>query len=171
MIRVKIPAGGKPTIKLEGLLTLEQTLLIKALSRLAKLEKKLDAQTAQLSAMEKKADAAAKYAHTRLYTNCIGIQQTYIQEGPGPRDRPLSPRVLRLTLRLRSGQALTRLGPDQAALVAEDDRLHAVAEPELPEDVPDVGLDGRLLDHERRSDLTVREPARDQLEDVALARW
>ena len=31
-IRVKIPAGGKPTIKLEGLLTLEQTLLIKTLS-------------------------------------------------------------------------------------------------------------------------------------------
>ena len=82
LIRVKIPAGGKPTIKLEGLLTLEQTLLIKALSRLAKLEKKLDAQTAQLSAMEKKADAAAKYAKTRLYANCIGIQQTYVQKGP-----------------------------------------------------------------------------------------
>ena len=82
LIRVKIPAGGKPTIKLEGLLTLEQTLLIKALSRLAKLEKKLDAQAVQLAAMEKKADAAAKYAHTRLYANCIGIQQTYIQGGP-----------------------------------------------------------------------------------------
>ena len=82
MIRVKIPAGGTPTIKLEGLLTLEQTLLVKTLTRLAKLEKKLDAQAAHLSAMEKKADAAAKYAHTRLYTNCIGIQQTYIQAGP-----------------------------------------------------------------------------------------
>ena len=81
LIRVKIPAGGKPTIKLEGLLTLEQTLLIKTLSRLAKLEKKLDAQTAQLSAMEKKADAAAKYAKTRLYANCIGIQQTYVKKG------------------------------------------------------------------------------------------
>ena len=106
MIRVKIPAGGKPTIKLEGLLTLEQTLLIKALSRLAKLEKKLDAQTAQLSAMEKKADAAAKYAHTRLYTNCIGIQQTYVQRGPDLG-------IVRCRLgfygsapRLRSGQAV-----------------------------------------------------------------
>ena len=82
LIRVKIPAGGKPTIKLEGLLTLEQTLLIKALSRLAKLEKKLDAQTTHLAAMEKKADAAAKYAHARLYANCIGIQATYANEGP-----------------------------------------------------------------------------------------
>ena len=82
MIRVKIPAGGKPTIKLEGLLTIEQTLLIKTLARLAKLEKKLDAQSAHLSAMEKKADAAAKYAHSRLYANCIGIQQTYANEGP-----------------------------------------------------------------------------------------
>jgi hypothetical protein len=82
LVRVKIPAGGKPTIKLEGLLTLEQTLLIKTLSRLAKLEKKLDAQTTQLAAMEKKADAAAKYAHMRLYANCIGIQATYANEGP-----------------------------------------------------------------------------------------
>jgi predicted PhzF superfamily epimerase YddE/YHI9 len=82
LIRVKIPAGGKPTIKLEGLLTLEQTLLIKTLTRLATLEKKLDAQGAHLSAMEKKADAAAKYAHSRLYANCIGIQQTYVNEGP-----------------------------------------------------------------------------------------
>ena len=82
LIRVKIPPGGKPTIKLEGLLTLEQNLLIKAISRLAKIEKKLDAQTARLAAIEKKADAAAKYAHTRLYANCIGIQATYANEGP-----------------------------------------------------------------------------------------
>jgi len=82
LLRVKIPAGGKPTIKLEGLLTLEQKLLIKTLSRLVKIEKKLDAQAAHLSAIEKKADAAAKYAHTRLYTNCIGIQQAYVGSGP-----------------------------------------------------------------------------------------
>ena len=120
MIRVKIPAGGKPTIKLEGLLTLEQTLLIKALSRLAKLEKKLDAQTAQLSAMEKKADAAAKYAHTRLYANCIGIQQTYVNEGLPPGSPAVasgstapSPATTRT-----SPARPDRLGPDQAALVA-----------------------------------------------------
>ena len=82
LVRVKIPAGGKPTIKLEGLLTLEQNLLIKTLSRLAKIEKKLDAQAAHLSAIEKKADAAAAYARTRLYANCIGIQATYAHEGP-----------------------------------------------------------------------------------------
>jgi hypothetical protein len=82
LIRVKIPPGGKPTIKLEGLLTLEQNLLIKTLARLAKIEKKLDAQAAHLSAMEKKADAAAKYARSRLYANCIGIQQTYVGAGP-----------------------------------------------------------------------------------------
>ena len=34
---MKIPAGGKGTIKLEGLLTLDQQLLIKTLSRLAKI--------------------------------------------------------------------------------------------------------------------------------------
>ena len=82
LIKVKIPPGGKATIKLEGLLTLEQNLLIKTLTRLAKIEKKLDAQTTRLAAIEKKADAAAKYAHTRLYANCIGIQATYAQEGP-----------------------------------------------------------------------------------------
>jgi hypothetical protein len=82
LIRVKIPAGAKGTIKLEGLLTLEQQLLIKALSRLTKIDKKLDAQAARLAAMEKKADAAAEYAHARLYTNCIGIQQTYAQVAP-----------------------------------------------------------------------------------------
>ena len=61
------------------------------------------------------------------------------------------------------------LRPDQAALVAEDHGLHTVAEPELPEDVPDVRLDRRLLDHECRGDLTVREPTGDQFENVALA--
>src|SRR5436305_1654253 len=70
---------------------------------------------------------------------------------------------------------LPRSGSDRArlcdpALVGEDHRLDPVAQAELPEDALYMRLHGRLLDDERRRDLAVREPARDQAEHLALAR-
>lgn len=82
LVRLKLPAGGKPTIELEELLTAELQSLLKILIRLGKLDKKLDAQAARLATVEKKLDAAAAYAHSRLYANCIGIQQGYVGAGP-----------------------------------------------------------------------------------------
>jgi hydrogenase maturation protein HypF len=60
-------------------------------------------------------------------------------------------------------------GVEEPGLVGEHDRLHAVAEAELGEDVRDVRLHGRLADEELAADLVVREAARDQAEDVELA--
>jgi hypothetical protein len=54
-------------------------------------------------------------------------------------------------------------------LVGEDDRLDAISEPELLEDVRDVGLDGRLADVQVLRDLSVRQTAGHQPEDLALA--
>ena len=64
-------------MKLTGLLTLEQQLLLKIVIRLAKIEKKLDAQGTQIAEVKKQVADAAQYAQTRLYENCIGIQQIY----------------------------------------------------------------------------------------------
>ena len=58
----------------------------------------------------------------------------------------------------------------QICLVSEHHGLDAVAEVELLEDVRDVCLDGRLADVELFRDLAVREAARHQAKDVALAR-
>src|SRR6266480_3353830 len=60
-------------------------------------------------------------------------------------------------------------GLDEARLVGEDDGLDAIAEPELPEDVRDMRLHGRLADEELLGDLRVREPARDLLQHLELA--
>src|SRR6266545_1034294 len=68
--------------------------------------------------------------------------------------------------RLRSPSRARR---DQPPLVGEDDRLDTVARVELHQNAFDVGLDRRLLDHERRGDLAVRQTLRDELEDLALA--
>jgi hypothetical protein len=48
--------------------------------------------------------------------------------------------------------------------------LNAVAQAELGEHAGDVGLDRRAGDHEPVGDLGVGEAARDQLEDLELAR-
>src|SRR6185437_9271642 len=50
------------------------------------------------------------------------------------------------------------------------DRLRAVANPGLGEEVVDVALHGRLADEEPRGDLAVREPLGDQGEDFGLPR-
>ena len=63
----------------------------------------------------------------------------------------------------------SRVRVDEPGLVGEHDRLDAVAQVELLEDVRDVRLDGRLADVELLADLGVREAAGDQAEDVALA--
>src|SRR5918995_3904718 len=55
-----------------------------------------------------------------------------------------------------------------AGLVGEDHDLDAIAELQLHQDPLDVGPDRGLLDDEVRGDLAVREPARDQLEHLAL---
>ena len=63
-----------------------------------------------------------------------------------------------------------RPGSNRPALVGEHDRLDAVAEVELLEDVRDVRLDGRVADVELLRDLGVGEAAGDQAKDVQLAR-
>src|SRR5262249_26576212 len=68
-----------------------------------------------------------------------------------------------------SGDAL-RAGRGEPALVGEDHRLHAVPEVELHEDALDVRLDRRLLDDEGGRDLAFREPGRDELGPLVLAR-
>jgi hypothetical protein len=61
-------------------------------------------------------------------------------------------------------------GPTRRArLMGEHDRLYAVAEVELLEDVRDVGLDGGLADVELVPDLRVREAASHQAKDVSFA--
>src|SRR3954452_15944319 len=57
----------------------------------------------------------------------------------------------------------------QAGFVGVDDRLHAVADAEFPEQVGDVGLYRRLAEEQRGADLGVRSAARDQIEHLALA--
>ena len=61
-------------------------------------------------------------------------------------------------------------GAHEAGLVGEHDGLDAVAQAELREQARDVGLDRRVADDELRRDLGVRQPARDELEDLELAR-
>ena len=61
-------------------------------------------------------------------------------------------------------------GRDEAGLVGVDHRLHAVAEVELLEDAGDVRLRRRLGDDELLADLRVRQAAREQVEDLVLAR-
>src|SRR5215208_8066674 len=59
--------------------------------------------------------------------------------------------------------------PYEAGLVREHDRLHAVAELELPQHARDVRLDRRLAEEQTRRDLGVRQADRDELEHVAFA--
>ena len=54
-------------------------------------------------------------------------------------------------------------------LIGKDDRLRPVAQAQLVEDMRDVGLDGRLGQHEAIGDLAVGQPAGHELEDLDLA--
>src|SRR5216683_901022 len=65
---------------------------------------------------------------------------------------------------------LSRSLRDQGRLVGEDDRLHAVAQPELGQHVADMGLDGRLADEQGQCDLGVAAAPREQHEHVPLPR-
>ena len=65
------------------------------------------------------------------------------------------------SLSARLERAPPRPWSGEPALVGEDHRLDAVAEPELHQDPLDVRLHRRLLDHELRGDLGVRETAGD----------
>lgn len=58
---------------------------------------------------------------------------------------------------------------DQPGLVGGDDRLGAVAEVQLGQDVGDVGLDRRLAETQVGGQLGVGESARQQTQDVELA--
>ena len=61
-------------------------------------------------------------------------------------------------------------GHGDAGLVGEHDGLHAVAQPELHQHARDVRLHRRLAHDQLGRDLRVREPARDELEHLELAR-
>jgi hypothetical protein len=61
-------------------------------------------------------------------------------------------------------------GVENPRLVGEHDRLDAVAEVELLEDVRDVGLDRGVADVELLRDLQVGEAVCDQAEDFQFAR-
>jgi hypothetical protein len=74
VLRVRVTGGDQPK-KLTGLLTLETQLLLKIVIRLSKIEKKLDAHGTHIAEVKKQVADAAKYAQTRLYENCISIQQ------------------------------------------------------------------------------------------------
>jgi hypothetical protein len=58
---------------------------------------------------------------------------------------------------------------DEPGLVGEDDGLHAVAQLELAEQAPDVGLDRVLAEHELGGDLGVRQPWATSRRTVDLA--
>src|SRR5438105_14123543 len=74
------------------------------------------------------------------------------------------------TRRGRSTPTLASNGRvEEPRLVREDDRLDAVTEVELLEDVRDVRLDGRVADVELSADLGVREAAGDEAKHVELA--
>src|SRR5215475_9836813 len=61
------------------------------------------------------------------------------------------------------------LGVEEPCFVCEHDRLDAVAQIELLEDVRDVRLHGRVADVELLADLGVRQAPRDQAEHLELA--
>src|SRR5690242_16488573 len=84
--------------------------------------------------------------------------RTIVRDPRGPDSRVLS-------------SALSRVGAFlvEPGLVYEYDRLHAVAEAELLEDVRDVGLYGRLADVELLTDLCVGQAAGDKQKDVLLS--
>ena len=68
---------------------------------------------------------------------------------------------------LRPGESAARL--DEARFVREHDRLDAIAQSELREDVGKVGAHRRVGDEEGARDLGVRQTARDQREHLELS--
>src|SRR5205809_1424800 len=61
-------------------------------------------------------------------------------------------------------------GADDPRLVGEHHRLDAVAQAELAQDPGDVALDRRLAEEELPRDLRVGHAARDEAQDLELAR-
>src|SRR5688500_17285042 len=64
----------------------------------------------------------------------------------------------------------TPLAGNDPRLVGDDRGLHAVADPELPEDRADVDLHGDLDDVDARGDLGVGQARADQAEHLAFPR-
>ena len=95
-------------------------------------------------------------------------------EGQGCESRRTCPERAPAALAESSGHGWDQPGPapgrtHEARLVGVDDRLHPVAQAELHEHPPDVGLHRRLADEQLRADLGVVAAAPDQLEDLLLA--
>ena len=72
-------------------------------------------------------------------------------------------------LATRASLSSDRARGDQAALVGEDDRLHAVAQAELGQQARHVGLDGALRDEQLARDLRVAAGRGRAAENLALA--
>ena len=65
--------------------------------------------------------------------------------------------------------SVLRSGVDETDLVGVDDGLYPIAQPELGEDAPEVGLYRRLGDEEVFGDLGVGVAAGDLDQDLSLA--
>src|SRR4051794_16389072 len=86
-----------------------------------------------------------------------------------PRVRVSSWAFRSVTARDATPAASRVAGCDQPRLVGVDDRLHAVAQAELAEQVGDMALDGCLGDDEHFGDLAVRQSSGEHAQDLALA--
>src|SRR5262249_21342351 len=75
----------------------------------------------------------------------------------------------RALARARPRRAELIRGPGEAGVVGGDHRLNPVAHAQLAEDAREVRLDRRLAEVEPGSELRVRQPRREQRQDLALA--
>src|SRR6266508_6363827 len=78
-------------------------------------------------------------------------------------------RVLRYALLLREEMSAGRARRSEPGLVGGDDRLDAVAQPELAQDARHVRLDRRLAEKQALGQLGVREAAGQQAQHLELA--
>jgi hypothetical protein len=63
---------------------------------------------------------------------------------------------------------LGRAGRDESGLVAEGNRVHAIAQTKLREDIADACSHRGFAEKENPRDLNVRKPARDEFQDFDL---
>ena len=118
---------------------------------------------------ERPAGMAGRGAAESLQHGVHGARSVAGVVGPRAELAPPPPGEARRAASYRGG-SWPSPGCTSADLVGQDHGLHPVAQAELGEDVADVGLHGRLADDELGGDLAVGQPARHQLEHVALAR-
>ena len=79
MLEVRVTGAKKP--KLEGLLNLEQQLLLKVIIRLARIEEKLSNHGLRLVGVDARLKSFRDYSVDRLYHNCIGIESLVVGAG------------------------------------------------------------------------------------------